>query len=266
LRGNAKATSVFLPLEITHRVAAFCAASWAIKVDDAAQLPAHYSPFGGQQPHLTAGTPFSTSNALFVPMTPGTRVPLDCTNAKSSVFVTAVKCFHSVTTVGYILSEERLKLKSEYVGIAGNQIAKLRQQGVEVSKRVSVARLAFLCDSTVEVLEHPEQREQIFECPVVMIECTYLEPERNDEASKRGHIGWHQLRPHVEAHPDTLFVLFHFSLRYTDQFIVDFFNTASSANTRPPNVLLWLDSELSLPVMQGASNPSTTTATTVAVQ
>ena len=44
-----------------------------------------------------------------------------------------------------------------------------------------------------------------------------------------------------------LFVLVHFSLRYTDSQIREYFQTAGSDGQRPPNVVLWLDSGIDDP-------------------
>jgi len=53
----------------------------------------------------------------------------------------------------------------------------------------------------------------------------------------------------VEAHPQTLFVLIHFSLRYSDREILAFFRREweETRDARPDNVLLWVHPESRLP-------------------
>ena len=73
------------------------------------------------------------------------------------------------------------------------------------------------------------------------------EDEAATEAINRGHASWTQLRDTVECHPDTTFVLVHFSLRYKDREIREYFQTAGSDGRRPGNVVLWLDSGIDVP-------------------
>jgi len=173
--------------------------------------------------------------------------------------VQVVKCFHTVSTVGYVLLEKRAKLNPSYSSLSGIELKNLRSEGVDVTVTVEIPLLAYLCDSTIQVLEE-DQAALIFSCPVVMIECTYLEPDKSDEARKRGHICWSHLAPHVESHPDIVFILFHFSQRYTDQEIRVFFKTAArDGKTRPSNVVLWLDTGLDLSdsLSRTQANPTT---------
>jgi hypothetical protein len=177
--------------------------------------------------------------------------------------------------------------------LPGKEIAQLRraQPPVEINETVDVPLMAYLCDTTVDVLaEEPQATEWIFKCPVVMIECTYLDssakeekaevndkkkqkqPKKEEEAQegeeveptvvpsvgkalgqeeiearKRGHSSWIGLRPYIESHPEICWILFHFSSRYSDEEIRQFFQTASSEGTRPPNVVAWLDSGVDYP-------------------
>jgi len=47
------------------------------------------------------------------------------------------------------------------------------------------------------------------------------------------------------------FVLVHFSLRYKDDEIRSYFQSAGSDGTRPKNVVLWLDSGIDVPPLSG---------------
>ena len=50
-------------------------------------------------------------------------------------------------------------------------------------------------------------------------------------------VHWEELRPYVCAHPEVMFVLIHFSLRYTDAEVLAFFRTEAAThglrNIRP---------------------------------
>ena len=64
--------------------------------------------------------------------------------------------------------------------------------------------------------------------------------EAEEQAIKRGHVAWSQLRPIVLDHPEIIFVLAHFSNRYKDAEIGEHFRQEGF----PANLVLWLDSGL----------------------
>eukprot|EP01012_Entosiphon_sulcatum_P013749 TRINITY_DN18944_c0_g1_i1.p1 TRINITY_DN18944_c0_g1~~TRINITY_DN18944_c0_g1_i1.p1 ORF type:complete len:335 (+),score=37.84 TRINITY_DN18944_c0_g1_i1:37-1005(+) len=166
-------------------------------------------------------------------MVPGETVEITPTKG-TDLQVRAYKCFHNkCPTLGYAFSTRRMKLLPEYAGLPGNELARLQKQKIPVQQAVWAPQLAYLCDTTTEVLEaHPE----LLEYPIIMIECTFVTGEHSKEARQRGHVDWESLRPFVERTPDVLWVLFHFSRRHTEDDI-------RTALARFPNVLPWLDTE-----------------------
>ncbi|MFD8886774.1 MBL fold metallo-hydrolase [Streptomyces erythrochromogenes] len=165
--------------------------------------------------------------------------------------VRVVECVHKVPCVGYAFSEPRKALLPEYEelrrGLAeqgrgaefGRILAERRKEGVEVEREVLRPLFAFLGDTHVSVFE---DNPWLLEYPVVITECTFLDDAELARADRVGHTVWSRLKPVVEAHPETLFVLTHFSLRHSDQDVLDFFR-----DERPANVLLWAHPESRLP-------------------
>jgi len=122
-----------------------------------------------------------------------------------------VSCVHGVPTVGYGFVDKRKKLKAEYQALPSSEVGKLRKSGVEVQEEVNVLQFCFLGDTTTEVFKlHPE----LLTYPIVIIECSFLLPEHENQAASSNHVHWTLLAPIVKAHPKTTFVLIHFSLRY----------------------------------------------------
>lgn len=154
----------------------------------------------------------------YFPVRGGDTFPITLNKNKLSVQVW--DCQHSIPTVGYGLSLSKSKLKQEYVGLLGQEIAKLRKSGIEISEEIWYKKLAYVCDTSIDVLEiYPS----ILEYEVVMIECTFLLPDEFENAKLTKHIHWSQLAPYVIANPNVYFVAFHFSQRYRDAEINDFF-------------------------------------------
>jgi ribonuclease Z len=79
---------------------------------------------------------------------------------------------------------------------------------------------AYLGDTRISVFE---RNPWLFDYPVVITECTFLDDDQLKRAAQVGHTVWNQLAPVVAAHPNTLFVLIHFSLRHSDREVLDFF-------------------------------------------
>lgn len=138
-------------------------------------------------------------------------------------------CDHSVSTVSYGISSIKQKLKEEYKGIPGKEIAQLRKSGVEITNRVIIPKLAYVCDTSDNVFE---MNPTLFDYKVIIIECTFLYPEHIDNAKKTKHIHWNDLKPYVESHPDITFMLIHFSLQYKDVEIYEFFKDIDLKNIK----------------------------------
>ena len=224
-------------------------------------------------------------------------------------FLSIVRCFHTIEDVGYVLCEsssqrrgvdseaefEHQEILTEIQTLnsagrtkeakqAGRKIGDLMKKGRLCTEKTRIPRLAFLCDTTIQVFgrcaaclaghacpfagedlrtggcppvqDMQEQVDLLFQCSSIIVECSFVavgmdEIEAERQAIRRGHVAWSQLRPIVESHPHIEFILVHFSERYTDEELRVFFSTASSSNGSLPNILLWLDEGLS----RGASSP-----------
>jgi ribonuclease Z len=66
-----------------------------------------------------------------------------------------------------------------------------------------------------------------------MIECTFLDPLHIEEAIADRHIHWSQLENYIIEHSNTTFVIYHFSMRYTTEYIKSFFESKNILNIIP---------------------------------
>lgn len=165
---------------------------------------------------------------------PGDTVPLRRT---VDFTAEAFACDHTVPCVGYVFKVQKQKLKQQYLGLAGVELKKLREQGVAITAPQSTPVFAFLGDTTAATLaaEPPWLRDGI---PVVITECSFLWEEHRDQAVKTKHTIWADLEPVVRRWPRTTFVLTHFSLRYNDDDIRRFF---AELRDPPSNIVIWID-------------------------
>ncbi len=136
---------------------------------------------------------------------------------------------HRVPAVGYLVCEKRDKLKPEFFGLPGTEIAQLRRTGVEVTSRVELPLIAYLGDTrTVPVDAHL----LLNQCRVLICECTFLFPEHRERAEKTMHLHLDTLPALLEAFESEHIVLTHFSRRYTPETITQRINAALSPENR----------------------------------
>ncbi len=135
--------------------------------------------------------------------------------------VRTLKMDHRIPCLGYSIFKIQEKLKEEYEGIPGREIGRLKRSGVQVTEFHEEPFLCFLGDTTEEVFrEHPEILEQQ---KVIVVECSFIDEGSIKRARETTHMHWEGLRPHVAANREVMFVLTHFSLKYSSLELREFF-------------------------------------------
>lgn len=159
-----------------------------------------------------------------------TRYPGDVFKAvfnKQKYEIEVFECDHSIPTVGYGFPEIKTKLKKEYLGCKGQDIKKLKDSGIDITDDILLRRFTFVCDTSINVFK---MNPNILKYPVIFIECTFIKQDDISHADAKKHIHWEQLKPIVKQNKDKLFVLFHFSLKYKDSEIIEFFSEECKKN------------------------------------
>jgi ribonuclease Z len=163
-------------------------------------------------------------------LTPGDNLYIEV--KKTRLRIEVFRCDHRIPTISYGFTEVKSKLKPMYRGVNGKEIAGLRAAGNEVMEDVLMKRFAYVCDTTIKVFV---DNVNLLLYPVIFIECTFIMPDEVEMASGKKHIHWNDLKPYVIDNPEVEFMLFHFSQRYKDVDIRDFF----AAQCDIPNVSVW---------------------------
>lgn len=184
----------------------------------------------------------STPNLLYklCPVVPGQEIVLTAggktKGGGTEYVIRVVECFHRIETVGYsIFRRYQGKLLPQYAVLPGPEIGRLKKEGAVVmhEEQIEEAVLVFLGDTTHEVFD--KHAEILQQHDTIMVECTFGldNPDDNDDdekvrqsharAEETQHMHWDNLRPIVQSHPDTLFLLIHFSLKYSALFLRRFF-------------------------------------------
>jgi ribonuclease Z len=143
------------------------------------------------------------------PVTPGQRIAL-----RRDLELSVLPGRHRVPTVGYLFSEVKQKLKDEFVGRTGPEIAAFREGGVEVTRREEIPLLAYPGDCSVEIFE---AAPELFSAKVLLIECSFLRPDDVDRARVYEHLHLQDFLERADLFRNEAIVLTHFSQRYRNE-------------------------------------------------
>lgn len=166
--------------------------------------------------------------------------PNDIFPIKDNYYIKVYNLEHNVPTRGYGIFRIKQKLKEEYIGLSGKEIVELRKNGTEVTREIHEPVLTYICDTTINPLK---TNENLLIFPHLLVECTFLissDDRHADEIENAKHIHWDHLLPIVKAHPEITFHLIHFSARYDDEEIDQFFQKECKTHGLT-NVKPWLN-------------------------
>jgi ribonuclease Z len=127
--------------------------------------------------------------------------------------IRTLKMHHRIPCLGYSISRIHSKLKEEYVGLSGKEIGQLNKNGVEITTETEEPFMCFMGDTTADVFElYPSIAGQH---SIVVVECSFLDLPSKSAAERTMHTHWDHLQTTVASHPATMFLLTHFSLKYS---------------------------------------------------
>ena len=145
-----------------------------------------------------------------------------------------------VPSCSYGLFRRKSRLKAEYQGLDKRSLGALVREDVQITEPYDQGVLFFSGDTTIDLLRERHQ-EILPKYETVIHEVTFLgEPSEDLDAAtrKKGHTHYAQLHPWIAAFPRTTFVLVHWSLRYSKEEVLAFFD--KSYGGVPKNVVLWI--------------------------
>jgi ribonuclease BN (tRNA processing enzyme) len=198
---------------------------------------------------------------------PGNKFNLLIKNSPSVVEI--FKCYHSVPTVGFGISKISSRIKEEYKLLSNDEKKKLGINGINMKEEYEEPFILYLGDTDARVfgididikennydsgniiigiiffylillifLLSPtkiNKKQDIFKYPIIMVECTFILDEDLEKARIKTHMHWKDLEPVIKSHPNNQFILYHFSRRYTNETIDNFFTKC----IKPDNCHIW---------------------------
>jgi ribonuclease Z len=170
-------------------------------------LPAQIADTVRQQLDLISTLQNFEVNVQLHPMEPGDEASLH-----SDLHVRAFRTFHPVPSLGYLFFRRVHKLRGEFIGMDGQQIKQLRQQGADISDTADHLELAYATDTLPKVLE---TEPDLLAVKTLILECTFLDASRPPEKAHAScHIHLDDLLPYADRFANEALVLMHFSQGY----------------------------------------------------
>lgn len=129
-------------------------------------------------------------------------------------WVRAFPVKHRVPSQGFTIGRTVQKLKPEFADLTGPEIGALRKGGTVVTDSVLTPLITFIGDCVGESLT---DQAHIWDSKVVVIECTYVEPEDMANAQEHGHTHLDEIVEVLSRTPAPAceaVVLKHFSLKH----------------------------------------------------
>jgi ribonuclease Z len=115
-----------------------------------------------------------------------------------------------VQGLGYAAIEVRRKLRPEYQGLSGPQIVELKGKGIEVTQRQELPLVAYCGDTAPGDFV---DLDCVRAAKVLLMECTFIEPDHMERARAGYHMHIHDLRELLPRLNNERILLTHLSRR-----------------------------------------------------
>jgi ribonuclease Z len=140
-------------------------------------------------------------------MLPGDEVAL-----RADLRIRAIRTFHPVPSLAYLVVRRVARLRAELRGLPGAEIAARRRAGEQVSDHDDRIELGYATDTLVQVLDH---NPDLLRAKLLILECTFLDDRKSLEAARAGcHIHLDELVERADRFANEHVVLMHFSQLY----------------------------------------------------
>lgn len=155
---------------------------------------------------------------------------------------------HGVPAVSYGLYRSKSRLKPKYANLPKSELGALLRNSnndITLTENYSEGIIFYTGDTTIRLLR--ERYEEIlgptskYNYKYMIHEVTFLgmpSRELDESTERKGHTHYAQLHPWVCAFPETTFICVHWSLRYSKEDILAFFEEQYGGV--PKNVVLWV--------------------------
>jgi ribonuclease Z len=129
---------------------------------------------------------------------------------RRNLFAFAFTTNHCNDCLGYTIIERRQKLKQEYLGLPGPEIAQLRKNGEQVTYTLNMPLVSYLGDTMGGEFE---KLECVRQSRILIAECTFFDKEHRTRAQAGKHYHFDELAKVLEGMENEHIFLTHLSRR-----------------------------------------------------
>lgn len=109
-------------------------------------------------------------------------VPGDVIPHRNAQSIRIVETYHLVDSIGFLVQSTVQKLKTEFVGLSGAELAAKRAEGIVLSEDKQLPEFGFITDTLVQALDNAPE---LYEARVLAVEATFLDGERSVADTRR---------------------------------------------------------------------------------
>jgi ribonuclease Z len=145
-----------------------------------------------------------------------------------------------VPAISYGLYRVKTRLKPEFASLPKSELGAFIQKEIAITESFNEGLLFYTGDTTINLLRE-RWKEILPKYKHVIHEVTFLgkpSSELDESTRRKGHTHYSQLHPWICAFPETTFVCVHWSLRYSREDVLNFFEEEYGGV--PKNVVLWV--------------------------
>ena len=136
---------------------------------------------------------------------------------KNGLYVLPIKMNHKILDVAYVIIEERKKLKDEYLGLSGKELAELRKNGTDITTIKEFPTIAYSGDTKLEPVIN---NDLMMNSQILILECSFIDDNVDIKTShKRGHTHLYEIRDNIDKFKNECIILIHFSGSYNNNYI-----------------------------------------------
>lgn len=141
------------------------------------------------------------------PLRPGDRVSVG-----GDMHVAAFETTHVVASLGYHLIQSVRRLRGEFASLSPDALTRLRERGEDVEMREERLLVSYTGDTGSAVFA---SEPRVLTSRVLILECTFINPEWRESAAQYGHIHIDDLKDRAGSFANELIVLHHLSRRFS---------------------------------------------------
>jgi ribonuclease Z len=157
--------------------------------------------------------------------------PGDELELRGDLRIRAVRTFHPVPSLAYLLVRRVAKLRAEFHGLTGPQIGALRRRGETITEPEDRLELAYATDTLISALDHAPE---LYQAGTLIMECTFLDDRKSIDAARAGcHIHLDEVIERAGSFANRHIVMMHFSQLYRPDEIPALLDARLPAELRP---------------------------------